>query len=92
MPKVKKIKLSGAFFQCKEPPEIIGFDRALEEIIFYNYLPDPTDEDREKVRKQLVDGFMINTSAFIYTIVNPNKDLLDNIDDGIDLDKEGEFF
>jgi hypothetical protein len=84
--------LSGAFFQCKEPPEIIEFDLAVAEIVFYNYNNQVGSEAWTKTRTQLLEGFMVNTPAFIYTLINPNKDLLDNIDDGIDLDKEGEFF
>ena len=92
MPKVKKIKLSGAFFQCKEEPKVINFDLAMSEIVFYNYDNQAGIEARNKIRHQLLDGYMINTPAFIYTIIDPTNDILNNIDDGIDLDKEGEFF
>ncbi len=89
--KVKKIKLSGPHFQCKEPAKIIGFELAVEEILFYNHQSNQ-EENRNKIENQLKDGFMINTAAHVYTIVNPNQDFINNIDD-IDLDKEGkEFF
>lgn len=91
MPKVKKIKLSGPFFKCKEPPQIINFNLALQEILFYNH-PDKTKEDEDKIRRQLNEGFMINTPAHVYTLINPNQDFLNNIDDGVDLGAEGGFF
>lgn len=71
--------------------DIINFDIAMSDIMFYNYNNQGGVEARNKVRKQLVEGYIINTPAFMYTIINPNADFLNNIDD-IDLDKEGEFF
>jgi hypothetical protein len=72
--------------------DIISFDLAMSEIIFYNYHNQAGIEAKNKIRKQLVEGFIVNTPAFMYTVINPNKDFINNIDD-IDLDKEGgDFF
>jgi hypothetical protein len=89
--KVKKTSILGPLKSMPSGQDIINFDLAMSEIMFYNYHNHPGIEAREKTKKQLSEGYIINTPAFMYTIINPNSDFINNIDD-IDLDKEGEFF
>jgi hypothetical protein len=90
MPKVKKYQIVGPFLKCKPGYDVLDFDVALQEIVYHNFYPHVTKENEQKVREQLVAGFMVNTESSMYHVIHPIKDLIENIDDYVNLDDEKE--
>lgn len=68
--------------------EIIPFAEAVSELLFFNHGTESTETHRQEIILQLQQGFQMNTDKFHYKAINSVKDLIDNIDDGIDLNEE----
>ncbi len=86
MPKVKKYIKSGPLYQYSGEYIILSFGVALAEILWRNYHPNLTKENEEIVRQQLLTGYMVETVTATYCVINPIKDLINNIDDYVNLD------
>ena len=63
-------------------------EQAVVEILSQQEQPGMEIPDEQTVRRQLLEGYIITTTNYYYYLINPNRDLLDNIDDDVTLDGE----